>query len=108
MELQAMNSQDNHDAAHAGRSAAVDGGLLLTREELAELTGTRQAARQRRWLLDRRWPFLDALGRNTYPRVSRELVRQYLHGAAPAQVQSKRGEFNLAALEAKVAGRRSA
>ena len=100
-----MKSQANQNPATSDRPSVADGGLLLTREELAELTGTRQAARQRRWLLDRRWPFLDALGRNTYPRVARELARQHLHGTAPAQLQ-KRGEFNLAALEAKVVGRR--
>lgn len=101
-----MKSQNNHDATSADRSLIADGGLLLTRDELVELTGTRQAARQRRWLLDRRWPFLDAIGRNTYPRVSRELVRQHLHGTAPTHLQSEHGEFNLAALKAKFAGRR--
>jgi len=81
--------------------------LLLRRDELAELTGTRQAARQRKWLLDRRWPFLDALGRNSYPRVSRELARQHLHGIGPTG-QARKVELNLAALEAKVVGRRVA
>lgn len=79
--------------------------LLLTRDELIELTGTRQAARQRRWLHDRRWPFIEALGRNSYPRVSREFVRQRLRGT-PQNQAVKAGEFNLAALEAKVTGER--
>jgi hypothetical protein len=51
--------------------AAGDGALLLTADELAELTGTRQAARQRRWLEANCWPFVNAVGRRSHPRVAR-------------------------------------
>jgi hypothetical protein len=104
LELTAMQQKilplsENDDSA-----SGPDVCLLLTKHELAELTGTRQAARQRRWLQDRGWPFLDALGRNSYPRVSTEVARQHLAGRASTPAASNKRGPNFAALAAVGAG----
>jgi len=45
--------------------------LLLTREELIALTGSRQPSRQRYWLDANGWPYTNAMGKSSYPRVAR-------------------------------------
>jgi hypothetical protein len=54
-------------------ASRVDKGesLLLTREELTELCGTKQASRQSAWLDANDWPYMTALGKSPYPRVAR-------------------------------------
>jgi hypothetical protein len=65
--------------------------LLLTPDELAELTGTRQPGRQRRWLEQNRWPYVNAVGRRSHPRVARAVfldrMRNPLHGKSSTQPQ---------------------
>ncbi len=67
-------------AANASRAS-----LLLNREELIELTGTRQPARQRQWLDARGWAYVDALGRSQYPRVARAVFEAGMMGRDPTR-----------------------
>lgn len=52
--------------------------LILTRDELAELTGTPQAKRQRTWLSEHGIPYRD--GTAGRPLVSRAAVERWLSG----------------------------
>ena len=70
------------------KPAAPDG-LLLSREELTELTGTVQAARQRGWLERHGWPYLNPVGRGGYPRVSREVLRQKMSNTKETKTSSR-------------------
>jgi len=56
--------------------------LLLTREELAELTGSRQPSRQRYWLDANGWPYTNAMGKSSYPRVARFVFVQKMQEKA--------------------------
>lgn len=53
--------------------------LLLSRDEVQELTGYRQAASQMRWLTDRGWRF--AVGADGRPRVMRAESERHLLGS---------------------------
>jgi len=59
------------------------GTLLLSAEEVAELTGTIQPARQVRWLDERGWPYALANGRSQYPRVARSVFDAKMVGKDP-------------------------
>ncbi len=59
------------------------GSLLLSRVELNELTGTKQAARQRRWFDERGWPYAVPIGRNGHPRVSRKVFEDRMRQSDP-------------------------
>jgi hypothetical protein len=78
-----MTSRLNSQAA---RPTMVDDGssLLLSRDELTLLTGTRQPLRQRRWLEERAWPYADAVGRSAYPRVARVVFDEKMRGRDPS------------------------
>jgi hypothetical protein len=60
--------------------------LLLTREELTALTGTSQAARQRSWLDARGWPYEEAFGRSSHPRVARMVFVQKMLSKDPYSI----------------------
>jgi hypothetical protein len=60
--------------------------LLLTREELTALTGTNQAARQRSWLDARGWPYEEAFGRSSHPRVARMVFVQKMLSKDPYSI----------------------
>jgi len=79
-----MPHSPQHDeapqAANASRAS-----LLLSRDELIELTGTRQLARQRRWLDARGWAYVDAFGRSQHPRVARTVFASWMIGRDPTR-----------------------
>ena len=79
-----MPHSPQHDeapqAANASRAS-----LLLSRDELIELTGTRQPARQRRWLDARGWAYVDAFGRSQHPRVARTVFASRMIGHDPTR-----------------------
>jgi Domain of unknown function (DUF4224) len=81
---QMMPHSPQHDeapqAANASRAS-----LLLSRDELIELTGTRQPARQRRWLDARGWAYVDAFGRSQHPRVARTVFASRMIGRDPTR-----------------------
>lgn len=63
--------------------------MLLTEDELFELTGYKTASYQVKWLRERGWRF--ELNRVNKPRVDREYYRQQMGlqiaGAAPAEME---------------------
>jgi len=79
----AMNkSNTQHVIEHIATNG--NGSLLLSREELISLTGTKQSARQRHWLGAREWPFVEAAGRCAYPRVARFVFEEKMRGRDPS------------------------
>lgn len=54
---------------------------ILSDEELAELTGYKARAYQRRWLLDRQWVFVESRGKR--PLVGRMYARMKLGMIGP-------------------------
>lgn len=59
---------------------------ILSDEELAELTGYKARAYQRRWLIDRQWVFVESRGKR--PLVGRMYARMKLGMLSPAIVDS--------------------
>ncbi|MBN8491742.1 MAG: DUF4224 domain-containing protein [Burkholderiales bacterium] len=59
--------------------------LLLSRQEIIDLTGTQQPSRQRRWLDARGWPYVDALGKGAHPRVARAVFDEKMKGRDPSK-----------------------
>ena len=59
--------------------------LLLSREEVADLTGTVQSARQRTWLDARGWPYVNAIGRGQHPRIARTVFDAKMLGKDPTR-----------------------
>lgn len=55
---------------------------ILSDEELAELTGYKARAYQRRWLIDRHWVFIESRGKR--PLVGRMYARMKLGMVSPA------------------------
>lgn len=66
--------------------------MLLTRDEIADLTERRQAAAQIRWLRDRGWKF--EIGGNGRPKVLRAEVEKRMLSGAGGRGRAK--ELNLA------------
>jgi hypothetical protein len=58
--------------------------LLLSRQEITALTGTKQPVRQRRWFDARGWPYVDAMGRSAHPRVARSVFDEKMKGRDPS------------------------
>lgn len=58
---------------------------ILSDEELADLTGYKQRAHQRKWLKDRNWIFIESRGGR--PLVGRMFARMKLGAANPIQVE---------------------
>ena len=56
--------------------------LLLTREELQELTGTRQPKRMAAWLAQRGWVYETGIRRGDTPRVDRTYYLARMSGLA--------------------------
>lgn len=54
---------------------------ILSDEELAELTGYKARAYQRRWLIDRQWVFVESRGKR--PLVGRMYARMKLGMISP-------------------------
>lgn len=54
---------------------------ILSDEELAELTGYKARAYQRRWLIDRQWVFVESRGKR--PLVGRMYARMKLGMLSP-------------------------
>lgn len=54
---------------------------ILSDEELAELTGYKARAYQRRWLIDRQWVFVESRGKR--PMVGRMYARMKLGMISP-------------------------
>jgi hypothetical protein len=79
-----MNPSTAH-STDAGLAVHGESSLLLSRCELIELTGTKQPTRQRRWLDSRGWPYMDAVGRNSHPRVARAVFDAKMMGRDPAR-----------------------
>lgn len=57
---------------------------ILSDEELADLTGYKARAYQRRWLIDRQWVFVESRGKR--PLVGRMYARMKLGVPSPAIV----------------------
>jgi hypothetical protein len=57
---------------------------ILSDEELADLTGYKARAYQRRWLIDRQWVFVESRGKR--PLVGRMYARMKLGMLSPAIV----------------------
>lgn len=57
---------------------------ILSDEELADLTGYKARAYQRRWLLDRQWVFVESRGKR--PLVGRMYARMKLGMLSPTIV----------------------
>lgn len=55
---------------------------ILSDDELAELTGYKARAYQRRWLIDRQWVFVESRGKR--PLVGRLYARMKLGVLSPA------------------------
>ena len=79
-----MPHSPQHDEAPQAADASR-ASLLLSRDELNELTGTRQPARQRRSLDEKGWPFVDAFGRGQHPRVARTVLASRMIGRDPTR-----------------------
>jgi len=67
--------------------------LLLTREELTELTGSRQPSRQRYWLDANGWPYTNAMGKSSHPRVARFVFIQKMQEKA-SKVPARQPRFD--------------
>ncbi|WP_418320163.1 DUF4224 domain-containing protein [Piscinibacter sakaiensis] len=65
------------------------GALLLTRDEVCILTGSTQPARQRQWLDRHGWPYVNANGRGSYPRVARAVFVDRMAHRLPAESAPK-------------------
>jgi hypothetical protein len=61
--------------------------LLLTKDELAQLTGTKQPKRMARWLHARQWVYEPAARRGDVPKVDRGYCQARMAGAAPGTVR---------------------
>jgi hypothetical protein len=61
--------------------------LLLTREELEELTGTRQPKRMTAWLTERGWVHDAGNGRSGTPKVDRTYYLARMSGTAHRPVR---------------------
>jgi hypothetical protein len=59
--------------------------LLLSRQEITALTGTKQPVRQRRWFDARGWPYVDATGRSAHPRVARSVFDEKMKARDPGR-----------------------
>ena len=59
--------------------------LLLTRDELVQLTGTKQPARMCSWLTARSWVFEPPARRGDVPKVDRGYYAARMSGQQPGQ-----------------------
>jgi len=78
----------NFPMAHQTDDRIADHGessLLLSRQEVAALTGTKQPLRQRRWFDARGWPYVEAMGRSAHPRVARSVFDDKMKGRDPSR-----------------------
>lgn len=66
--------------------------MILTRDELRDLSGYSQRTRQKRWLAENGIPFLT--GADGFPRVSRQTIEERLG----VKAQRKQAEPNINAL----------
>jgi len=67
----ALPSKIISSSSSATEDSTASGSLLLSRDELAALTGTKQAKRMSQWLQSRRWPFALTGRRGGFPQVAR-------------------------------------
>ncbi len=70
--------------------------MMLTRNELFELSGYKRARAQVRWLTNNGYPF--EIGADGYPRVLKSFVNSRLGGLVIPTSKVKRNEPNFAAL----------
>jgi Domain of unknown function (DUF4224) len=78
----------NFPKAHQTDDRFADHGessLLLSRQEIIALTGTKQPVRQRRWFDSRGWPYVDAMGRSAHPRVARSVFDEKMKRRDPSR-----------------------
>jgi hypothetical protein len=59
--------------------------MLLTREELQQLTGYRQPSRMAAWLAERGWVFEPPARRGDIPKVDRAFYLARMSGAQPGR-----------------------
>lgn len=69
--------------------------LVLTREELAQLTGTKQPARMAAWLQARQWPHEAAARRGDTPKVDRAYYLARMSGQQPSSPAGARPRLRL-------------
>src|SRR5450830_251022 len=73
-------------AAYSGRREVVMQAEILSDDELADLTGYKHRAHQRKWLKDRNWVFVESRGGR--PLVGRMFARMKLGMVSPTIVDS--------------------
>lgn len=65
-------------------------GLLMTRRQLEDLTGTKQPARMAAWLERRHWVYEPAARRGEIPRVSLAYFEARMSGQSTIHAQGRR------------------
>lgn len=73
--------------------------LLLTREQLVELTGTVQPARMVAWLEKRHWVYEPAARRGEIPKVSRKHFEDRMSGRSTPHAARKGPRLDFMTLE---------